>query len=41
MQPALIPLAIDFVMSEPAIQEADRQALAFGNAKRLFPRIAA
>ncbi len=41
MQPALIPPAIDFIMSEPAIQEADRQALAFGNAKRLFPRIAA
>ncbi|MBV9626925.1 MAG: amidohydrolase [Xanthobacteraceae bacterium] len=39
MQPALIPPAIDFIMSEPALQDADRQALAFGNARRLFPRI--
>jgi predicted TIM-barrel fold metal-dependent hydrolase len=41
MLPALIPPAIDFIMSYPAIDEADRQALAFGNARRLFPRIAA
>jgi predicted TIM-barrel fold metal-dependent hydrolase len=40
MPSALIPPAIDFIMSEPALPEADRQALAFGNAKRLFRRIA-
>jgi predicted TIM-barrel fold metal-dependent hydrolase len=40
MPSALIPPAIDFIMSEPALPEADRQALAVGNAKRLFRRIA-
>jgi hypothetical protein len=41
MVSALIPPAIDFIMSEPAIAEADRKALGSGNAHRLFPRIAA
>ena len=41
MLSTLIPPAIDFVMSYPSINETNRQALAFGNALGLFPRIAA
>ena len=41
MLPTLIPPAIDFITSYPPISETNRQALAFGNAHRLFPRIAA
>lgn len=37
----LIPPAIDFILSYPAIDEAKRQALSYGNARKLFPRLAA
>lgn len=37
----LIPPAIDFILSYPAIDDERRQALSFGNAQKLFPRLAA
>jgi predicted TIM-barrel fold metal-dependent hydrolase len=40
MLSSLIPPAIEFIMSYPAIGEAARGALTSGNAQRLFPRLA-
>jgi predicted TIM-barrel fold metal-dependent hydrolase len=41
MLPNLIPPAIDFITSYPAIDDTKRRALSSGNALKLFPRLAA
>lgn len=40
MLSSLIPPAIDFVLSSPKIDDTTKRALSFGNAVKLFPRLA-